>query len=218
MAFNATFTAIVINYLQKALIQETPLLKVFTLDASIGASTTGALVKARLRAAPGSATRYDASSNNYESSTSPDLDEVTGTMNAPLKITKKVQPIHLINGLALQGMIEDMGRQMMSDVFTDACSVVTNANYGTAVLTGAATTLTNDKMIEFAAITAQGLGWMQGSRMAVLQSTYYANLAKDDDIKSWGTPAAEAMINTAIIRPTVSGWTTWNAPQLPGNS
>lgn len=217
MAFNATFNAVVLNFAEKALIQEAPLLKAFALDANLGASTAGQTVKARFRGVPGSASRYDSATNNYETATAPDLDEVNVTLLTPLKITKKVEPKHLVNGLELQAMIEDIVRQLLSDIFADACTVVTLANYGAAVFTGASTLLTSDKMSQLSNITAQGLGWMVGKRMAILNSTYYGNLATDDDLKSWGSPAAEEQINTAIIRPTASGWKAWNAPQVPAN-
>lgn len=215
MAFNATATAIVVNSMEAALIQEAPMLGMFSIDSGIGVSSPGQEVKVRFRAAPAAGSRYDAVNNNYENGTDGDLDEAKVTLLEPWKLTKTIKPQHLRDGLQLAGLAQDMITTLYRDLFIEAMTYVTAARYGASAWNGAATALTGDIMANLKAINAAALGWLPGRMYAAVESTYYANLLKDDDLKSWGAGAAEAQITTGELRPSVSGWKTYNAPMMP---
>lgn len=215
MAFNATATAIVVNSMEAALIQEAPMLGMFSIDSGIGISSPGQEVKVKFRAAPAAGARYDAVNNNYENGTDGDIDEAKVTLLEPWKLTKTIKPQHLRDGLELAGLAQDMITTLYRDLFIEAMTYVTAARYGASVWNGAATALTGDIMANLKAINAAALGWLPGRMYAAVESTYYANLLKDDDLKSWGAGAAEAQIATGELRPSVSGWKTYNAPMMP---
>lgn len=214
MGFNATATALVINSMEAAMVREAPILGLFSIDSGIGVSSVGQEVKVRFRTSPGTPSRYDEVNNNYENGTDPDLDEAKVTLLEPLKITKKVKPQHLRDGASLAGLAADMINEIYLKLFTEGMEFVTAARYGASVHAGAAATLTADKMADLKAINAAALGWMPGRLKAALESTYYANVLKDDDFKALSTPASDLQMETGEIR-NAYGWKFFNAPSMP---
>lgn len=214
MSFNATTTAIVINSMEASMVREAPILGLFSIDSGIGVSSPGQEVKVRFRTSPGTPTRFDEVNDNYENGSAPDLDEAKVTLLNPLKITKKIKAEHLRDGASLAGLSADMINEMYLALFTEGMTFVTAARYGAAVHTGAATTLTSDILANLKAINAAALGWYPGRLKGAFESTYFANLLKDDELKSWGSPAAEAQIETGEIR-AAWGWKLYNAPSMP---
>lgn len=214
MAFNATATAIVINSMEAAMVREAPILGLFSIDSGIGVSSAGQPVKVRFRTAPGTPTRFDPVNDNYENGTAPDMDESTVTLLEPLKITKAITAQHLRDGASLAGLAEDLVNATYLALFTEGMAFVTAARFGAAVHTGAATTLTSDVMATLKAVNAAQLGWYPGRLKCALESTYFANVLKDDDLKSGDNAAAQAQLETGEIR-RAYGWTFHNAPSMP---
>lgn len=214
MAFNATATAIVINSMEAAMVREAPILGLFSIDSGVGESSVGQPVKVRFRTAPGNPTRFDPVNDNYENGDDPDLDETTVTLLQPLKKTKAITAMHLRDGASLAGLVTDLVDSMYLSLFTEGMAFVTAARFGAAVHTGAATTLTPDVMATLKAVNAAQLGWYPGRLKCALESTYYANILKDDELKSGDNAAAQAQLETGEIR-RAYGWTFHNAPSMP---
>lgn len=214
MAFNATATALVINSMEAAMVKEAPILGLFSIDSGIGVSSAGQPVKVRFRTAPGTPTRFDPVNDNYENGTDPDVDESTVTLLEPLKITKAITAKHLRDGASLAGLATDMINSVYLSLFTEGMAFVTAARFGAAVHTGAASTLTPDIMATLKAVNAAALGWYPGRLKCALESTYYANILKDDELKSGDNAAAQAQLETGEIR-RAYGWTFHNAPSMP---
>lgn len=214
MAFNATATAIVVNSTEAAMVREAPILGLFSIDSEIGVSSEGQPVKARFRAPPSAPTRYDEVNDNYENGDDPDVDETTITLLPPLKRTKKITAKHLRDGASLAGLASDLINAMYLALFTEGMAFVTAARYGASVHAGAATTLTPDVMATLKAVNAASLGWLPGRLKCALESTYYANILKDDELKSGDNAAAQAQLETGEIR-RAYGWTFHNAPSMP---
>lgn len=212
--FNVTLEPIVTNITVKALQAVIPLLKAFSIGAEMGKKSLNDQAKVFLLGAPEDPAAFNTSSNHYETATAPDVDEVLVTLNKLQKITKKVTRQQLRSGLVLQSLIDSMVRKVALAPTKDAALLITAADFGAPVHTGAATTMTADIVADLAGVAADA-GWDEQAMHLVLSTPYYTNLVKDDDIKTLGGADAEAQVKTGIVQ-TLSGVIAYRYPGLVG--
>lgn len=75
------------------------------------------------------------------------------------------------------------GRQLALDVVADVLSIVTVANFGAAVFTGAASTFDSDDTADLQK-AADDLHWPILGRSLILNTAFYTALVKDPDVKN----------------------------------
>lgn len=157
--FNVSLIPTITGIVKNALIQFVPNLGMFTIGAALGPKSAGEKARVFFYGDPGASAQYDAATNNYETSTAADFDALDVTLAAPYKKTKLITAQMLENGLEIQKLATQMTRRVLLDVTNAAFALVTNANFGTAIHSGASTTLTADKLGTYAAVNAASLGW-----------------------------------------------------------
>lgn len=214
--FNVPLQPLITGIAKEALQATVPALGAFSIGIEMGPKSAGDKARVFLYGTPEDAAAFDESTNNYENSTAADVDYVDVTLTAPEKITKAVTQQQLRNGLQLRILINSMVRKVILGAAAKGVALVTNANFGAPIHSGAATTLTADKMADLAG-SAADLGWDPEMMHAVLSTPYYTNLVKDDDIKTTGGAVAEQLMRSGIV-PTLAGFTAYRYPGLPGNS
>lgn len=108
------------------------------------------------------------------------------------------------------------GFQLAKAVVQDVLSLVTNANYGAAVFTGAANTFDSDDIADIREDLVQA-GFPEMGRSLLLKETYFTNLLKDGDIKDASASGLTAPVQDGIIR-RVHGLDIYESTLIPGNS
>jgi len=107
------------------------------------------------------------------------------------------------------------GEKLAADVVADIFSIVTNANYGAATYTGAATAFDTDDIIDIRA-AAMVANWPDDGRTLILDSTFDAHVFKDTKI----TPAYALGSDGVIIGgqlPRVLGFNYAGSALIPAN-
>lgn len=101
------------------------------------------------------------------------------------------------------------------DVFTDVLSVVTAANYGAAVFTGAASTFDTDDIADLRGV-ANKAHWPQMGRSLFLDSDYETAALKDTSLKNADKAGdSNALRNGQTGR--IMGFDVYGNPNLPAN-
>jgi hypothetical protein len=219
-----TFTNIArmgISTLEKALIP----MQGFSLDLSSEIMQQGNAVSTRIvPAATAPTDLVDDESGSYASV----VDDQTTTA-----VTVTLDP-HPVTGFALTDteaqeiaagvwsdtssrLVKTHTRAIANAVLNSLFSLITNANYGAAAFTGAASTFDADDVADLrnTAVTA---GFDMGSNpVLVLNPDYYAALLKDNAIQDASASGTNAPLTLGDL-PTLSGFTVVEAPTLPGNS
>lgn len=214
--FNAPIQVLITDIAKKSMQKALPMLKAFTIGVDQGTKSIGDKARVFFYGTPVAATAYHATNNTYETGSAADLDHKDVELTDLLKITKPITNQQIRSGLDLQILMDGMIMQTARGAANLALSKILKADFGNSVHYGAATTLTSDLMADLAGTVAE-LGWDSSTLHAVLATTYYGNLIKDDDLKTvWGPQAAE-MIRTGIA-PVLSGWTAYRTPGFPTNN
>lgn len=207
---------LITNIAKEALIAVVPYLQIFSIGIAMGKKSAGDSARVFLYGDPGTPAAFDESTNDYETTTANPTSYVDVTLTAPVKLSTPITMQQLANGVELRKLTNSMIRKVVLDAAQRSIALVTNANFGAAIHTGAATTMTADKMADLAG-SAADLGWLEQDMHAVLVTSYYTNLVKDDDIKSIGGSTPDQMMRSGIV-PLLSGITAHRFPGLPGNS
>lgn len=84
--------------------------------------------------------------------------------------------------LALEAFGKQKGFQLAKAVLVDILSLVTNANYGAAVFTGAASTFDSDDVVDIGA-ACDAADWADEGRSLILSGSYHAALRKSAALK-----------------------------------
>jgi hypothetical protein len=210
--FNVTIETLITDLVVRELRTQMPLLKNFAIGVAQGQKSLNDSAQIHFTGVPEDAAEFNATTNNYTTPTgTPDLDAKKVTLDKLLKITKPVTKQQLRNGLSLQNLISSMVKKTVRGAVYNAMSKITLANFGAAMHTGAAATLTMDATSNYAG-TAADLGWEVMNMF--LATPYYQNLVKDDDYKAIGGDMATELAKTGIV-PLTNGWTTFRFPGLP---
>lgn len=149
----------------------------------------------------------------------------TNTQSKPVVINKrKYQPLSFTSAELrrqphfdpeLLGMLK--GRKLAEDILQDIMSLVTVANYGAAVFTGAASALTVDDIIDLGAVV-QGLKWPQTGRGMILGPTYVAGIQKDMVANKGFSTFEKDPAGTIVNFPSLAGFSIASTNIIPGNA
>lgn len=108
------------------------------------------------------------------------------------------------------------GRKLAEDILRDILSVVTAANYGAAIHTGAASAFDSDDLITIK--TALDVAkWPRTSRSMILDNTYEGALLKDAGIKNAAAVGTPSAIQNGRL-PQIAGFDVVGTNLIPGNS
>jgi hypothetical protein len=114
-------------------------------------------------------------------------------------------------------MVRSHSRAIGNAVLNSLFALVTNANYGAAAFTGAASAFDADDVADLRK-TAVNAGWDMSERpVLVLNPDYYAALLKDNAIQDASASGSNAALTLGDL-PTLSGFTVIESPTLPDNS
>jgi hypothetical protein len=119
--------------------------------------------------------------------------------------------------------IESFGRQygfkLGKAVLQDIWSVVTNANYGSAVFTGASSTFDSDSVVDIDS-ALDVLYWPDVDRKMILNNLYYNSLIKDPSVKqaqAIGMAGADTPVQSGHL-PNLLGIEVFESMLVPANS
>lgn len=108
------------------------------------------------------------------------------------------------------------GRKLAEDILRDILSVVTLANYGAAIHTGAASAFDSDDMITIKTALDQAK-WAKSSRVMILDNAYEGALLKDAGIKNAAAVGTPSAIQNGRL-PQIAGFDVIGTNLIPGNS
>lgn len=108
------------------------------------------------------------------------------------------------------------GRKLAEDILRDILSVVTLANYGAAIHTGAASTFDSDDLITIKTALDQAK-WPKTSRTVILDNAYEGALLKDASIKNASAVGSASAIQQGQL-PQIAGFNVVGTNLIPGNS
>lgn len=157
--------------------------------------------------------------NGYE------FDQDTNTATRELTINKrKYKPISFTSTeWNRQPMLdwEKLGRmagmKLAEDVLVDIWSIITAANYGVPVFTGAAADFDVDDVIDIRTACDQAK-WPQGNRSMIVDPTYMGGLTKDMNANG-GIATYERDPNGGILTfPTIGGFSFAQSNIIPANA
>jgi hypothetical protein len=115
-----------------------------------------------------------------------------------------------------QQYAEQIANKLAFDVITDILGLVTAANFGSAVSTGAASDFDLDEvnLIKTACDEAE---WPEEMRQLILKWTYFNNLLGEPGVRDASQFGGSEGIRQGVI-PSVSGFSTHGTNGIPGNS
>jgi hypothetical protein len=144
-----------------------------------------------------------------------------GTVNAkPVVVNKrKYQPLEFTSKQLARNSVVDLGKIMMlkaeklaEDILNDIWSVVTAANFGAAIFTGAANTFDRDDVADLRPTLSQA-NWPMAGRALVLESAYEGNVTKS--LTALQNAGDEPLREGVSGR--VAGFDLYDHPNMPGN-
>jgi hypothetical protein len=108
------------------------------------------------------------------------------------------------------------GRKLAEDILKDVLSVVTLANYGAPIHTGAASTFDSDDLITMKTALDQAK-WSKTARTMILDNSYEGALLKDNSIKNASAVGTSSAIQQGQL-PQIAGFNVIGTNLIPGNS
>jgi hypothetical protein len=108
------------------------------------------------------------------------------------------------------------GRKLAEDILRDILSVVTLANYGAPIHTGAASAFDSDDMINIKTALDQAK-WPKSSRLMILDNAYEGALLKDAGIKNAAAVGSASAIQNGRL-PQIAGFDVIGTNLIPSNS
>ena len=108
------------------------------------------------------------------------------------------------------------GRKLAEDILRDILSVVTLANFGAAIHTGAASAFDSEDMINIKTALDQAK-WSKSSRVMILDNAYEGALLKDASIKNAAAVGTASAIQNGRL-PQIAGFDVIGTNLIPGNS
>lgn len=107
------------------------------------------------------------------------------------------------------------GRKLAEDILTDILGIVTAANYGSAIHTGAASAFDSDDMISIKTALDQAK-WAKSSRSMILDNSYEGALLKDASIKNASAVGSASAIQNGRL-PQIAGFDVIGTNLIPDN-
>jgi hypothetical protein len=120
--------------------------------------------------------------------------------------------------LSVEKLMDRQAEALAHDVVMDILSVVTAANYGSAVSTGAPTAFDFTDIADIVT-SINNSYWPVANRSLVLSSTYHGALLKDPSIANWnamGQAGADVKLKGALTH--IAGLDVFVTPNIPANS
>lgn len=115
------------------------------------------------------------------------------------------------------------GENLAYQVIQDILSLVTNANYGAAIFTGAASTFDSDDVTDIGTtvsnLTTSGrpTPWPMEGRGLAVNATYDGALKKDTSFKAAYAAGTNLVITEGRLMPRILGFDYATSPAIPGN-
>jgi len=107
------------------------------------------------------------------------------------------------------------GRKLAEDILADILSVVTAANFGAAIHTGAASAFDSDDLISIKTVLDQSK-WAKSSRSMILDNSYEGALLKDAGIKNAAAVGSASAIQNGRL-PQIAGFDVVGTNLVPDN-
>lgn len=125
--------------------------------------------------------------------------------------------LELVNNpqVELERFARQKGHQLAKAVFQDIMSQVTNANYGAAIFTGAASSFDSDDLVDIREDLVQA-GFPEMGRALILKETYYSYLLKDNDVKDASFSGTTDPIQQGAVR-RLLGMDIYESTLIPAN-
>ena len=146
------------------------------------------------------------------------LSETTVTLNKHKYVSGYItdNDVSTSRFLSVANVGIEKGQQLAINVFQDILSTVTNANYGAASFTGAASTFDHDDVIDLQTV-ADTANWpdMDGQRHMMLTPAYHNAIFKDAVV------GADVYGSALVARgemPQLAGFQIHKCSAIPGNS
>jgi hypothetical protein len=189
-------------------------LNTFSTDFGGAISQRGKTVHVPLYTGGGAVTSF---AGDYTTGADETISDVSVTVDQHEFVTAKLSDIEKKNTVAdLEQLGVQMGADLAKSVFQNVLAVVTNANYGAAAHTGAASAFDSGDVIDIKDACDTGLMPMTG-RGLVLSSSYYNALLKDTAIKSANQYGTDQGIQAGLI-PNLFGFRVYESTAVPANS
>jgi hypothetical protein len=188
-------------------------LNTFSTDFGGAISQRGKTVHVPLYTGGGAVTAF---AGDYTTGADETISDVSVTVDQHEFVTAKLSDIEKKNTVAdLEQLGVQMGADLAKSVFQNVLAVVTNANYGAAASTGAASAFDADEVIDIKDACDTGLMPMTG-RGLVLSSSYYNALLKDASIKNANQYGSDQGIQAGMI-PNLFGFRVYESTAVPAN-
>ena len=188
-------------------------LNTFSTDFGGAISQRGKTVHVPLYTGGGAVTPF---AGDYTTGADETISDVSVTVDQHEFVTAKLSDIEKKNTVAdLEQLGVQMGADLAKSVFQNVLAVVTNANYGAAASTGAASAFDADEVIDITDACDTGLMPMTG-RGLVLSSSYYNALLKDASIKNANQYGTDQGIQAGLI-PNLFGFRVYESTAVPAN-
>ena len=108
------------------------------------------------------------------------------------------------------------GRKLAEDILRDILSVVTLSNFGSPILTSAASAFDSDDLISMKTTLDQAK-WAKSSRTLIIDNAYEGALLKDAGIKNAAAVGTASAIQNGRL-PQIAGFDVVGTNLIPGNS
>ena len=188
----------------------------FTTNFSAEASRKGDVVRVLVETYPDTAVATKSSHTAY---TIQDLDSTTCsiTLGQPKYVSFSLDDVEVASSSVVNLEIfgSGKGNKLGAGILTDVLSCITNANFGAAAFTGAASTFDADDVADLKD-ALDDADVFEDDRVLVLSNAYITNLLKDNAIQSnpnvGGQPIREGVIGRLM------GFDVIGSNVIPGNS
>ncbi len=108
------------------------------------------------------------------------------------------------------------GRKLAEDVVTDILSIVTNANFGAAIFTGAASTFDLDDVADMRTVLDVA-NWPKSGRNLILDTNYDGALVKDDPLLYASLSGTSDQMRSGLVKPMMGFDGYYPTNMIPAN-
>lgn len=158
-------------------------------------------------------TDFDASTNNYETVATDSITFRDVTLDSHLKSTFSITDKNW-QKVNIEELLRIHTKKVIKQAQAEVGALITNANFGAAAFTGAASTFDSDDLADlWNTAETNNFG---ANRYALLTTGYWANLLKDNDLKNYLNSNTDEVLKRATL-PQVAGFNIALMKHLPAN-
>jgi hypothetical protein len=190
-------------------------LRAFSADFSPAAGRRGEKVSVlRTSAADAATTKSTATAYTIQDA---DSDAIEITLGQPVYVSWGLDDTEMAQSsvLSLERYGKQKGFQLAKKVLQDIWALVTNANFGAAAFTGAATTFDEDDAIDIKDAMDDN-DCPDGQRSLILSNAYYNQLLKDGSLKDASAYGGAEAIRQGMV-PNLVGFDVYRSNLIPAN-